>query len=313
MREMILNHASLFAPGSDRSSISAWLGDVATGMGGLVDDRVAEKSLRVSHGFHETWCQPDYSLWDAFNGLRASGHREEYLFLVRLTTKVPLLDEAEENVRDRFLACEEQTLPQGDGEPLVYCAIADGIAIGFPSQPRWDRGRITVSFNELLPDESIQETSEEVDQLTRAAHADPICERHRDRLRAGSTPATLWEKREEIFPNLVFGPGVEANLKEYASLFQTIVGKLVDLDRSAGEWKVEGGPAPPWKTTVTPESESLMANPELSQARVFLSSHGTRETFEWHARFGSSGRIHLRFDPQSREVEIGYIGPHLPL
>ena len=43
-----------------------------------------------------------------------------------------------------------------------------------------------------------------------------------------------------------------------------------------------------------------------------MSSLGTRETFEWHARFGD-GRIHLRFDPQSREVEIGYIGPHLPL
>ena len=312
MREMILNHASLFAPGSDRSSISAWLGDVTTGMGGLVADRVAEKSLRMSQGIHETWCLPDYSLWDAFNGLRASGHREEYLFLVRLTTKVPLLDQADEGVRDRFLACEEQTLPQGDGEPLVLCAIVDGIAVGFPSRPPWDRDQVEVRFNKLLSDGSIQARAKEVDQLTRAEHAGPICERHRGRIRAGSNPVTLWENREDIFPNLLFGPGVEGNLKEYANRFQAIVGKLVDLDRSAGEWKAKGGPAPPWKTKVTPESESLMADPELSQARVFLSSLGTRETFEWHARFGD-GRIHLRFDPQSREVEIGYIGPHLPL
>ena len=313
MREMILNHASLLAPGSDRSSISAWLGDVAAGMGQLVADRVVQKSLRMSQGINETWCLPDYSLWDAFNGLRESGFRDEYLLLVRLATKVPLLSETDEDVKDRFRACEEQTLPQGDGEPLVFCAIVDGIAIGFPSQPAWDRDRMTVSFNELLPDESIQETTEEVDQLTRAEHAGPICERHRGRIRAGSNPVTLWENREEVFPNLVFGPGVEANLKECANQFQTIVGKLVDLDLSAGEWRVEGGPAPPWKTTVTPESKRLMANPELSQARIFLSSLGTREMFEWHARFGSGGRIHLRFDPQSREVEIGYIGPHLPL
>lgn len=35
--------------------------------------------------------------------------------------------------------------------------------------------------------------------------------------------------------------------------------------------------------------------------------------FEWHARFGSGGRIHLRFDASIREVEIGYVGRHLPL
>ena len=313
MREMILNHASLFAPDSDRGSISEWLKDVASGMGQLVADGVVQRSLRMSQGLHETRCLAENSLHDACQELRRRGLREEYLFLVRLGTRVPLLSEAEEGVRDRFLECEELTLPQGGGEPLVFCAIVDGIAVGFPSQPAWDRDRVTVSFNELLPDESIQETTEEVDQLTRAAHAGSICERHRDRLRAGSSPATLWANRDEIFPNLVFGPGVEANLKECASLFQTIVGKLVDLDRSAGEWKVKGGPAPSWKTMVTPESESLMANPQLRRARIFLSSLGTREMFEWHARFGSSGRIHLRFDAQSREVEIGYIGPHLPL
>ena len=312
MREMILNHASLFAPDSDRASILAWLQDVAGGMGQLVRQRVTQTSLRMERSLHETLCLPEYSLHDAYQGLRSRGFREEYQFLAGLATKVPLLSEADEDAKDRFLGCEEQTLPQRDGEPLVYCAIVDGIAVGFPSRPTWDRDRMTVRFNELLPDASTEETSEEVDQLTRAAHAGPICDRHRDRLRAGSTPATLWENREEIFPNLLFGPGVEGNLREYASLFQTIVGKLVDLDRSAGEWKVVGGPAPRWRTKVTPEDPDQMKNATFLATRRFSSHDGTRRTFEWHARFGSSGRIHLRFDPQPREVEIGYIGPHLP-
>ena len=309
---MILNHASLFAPDSDRGSISEWLKDLASGMGQLVADGVVQRSLRMSQGLHETWCLAEYSLHDACQELRLRGLREEYLFLVRLGTKVPLLSEADEDVRDRFLGCEDLTLPQRDGGPLVYCAIVDGIAIGFPSESVWDRDRVTVRFNELLPDASTEETSEEVDQLTRGAHAGPICEGHRDRLRAGSDPVTLWANREEILPNLLFGPGVEGNLRERANQFQTIVGKLVDLDRSAGEWRVKGGPAPPWKTMVTPESESLMANPQLRRARIFLSSLGTREMFEWHARFGSGGRIHLRFDPQTGEVEIGYVGKKLP-
>ncbi len=312
MREMILNHASLFAPDSDRGSISEWLKDVASGIGQLVSHGVVLKSLRMNQSLHDTWCLPDYSLNDAYQGLRTGGYREEFLFLVRLATKVPLLIETEKDVKDRFLICEEESLPQGDGEPLVYCAIVDGIAVGFPSKTAWDRDRVTVRFNELLPDASIEETFEEVDQLTRAAHAGPICERHRDRIRAGSNPVTLWEHREEIFPKLVFGPGVEANLKECANLFQTIVGKLVDLDLSAGEWKIKGGPAPPWRTKVTPEDAERMKSAAFRATRQFSSHDGTRKVFEWHARFGSGGRIHLRFDPQSREVEIGYIGPHLP-
>ncbi len=75
----------------------------------------------------------------------------------------------------------------------------------------------------------------------------------------------------------------------------------------------EAGPAPSWPCKVTPENEKTIANRRLSQARTFRSTTGTRQTFEWHARFGSGGRIHLRFEAKARVVEIGYIGRHLPL
>ena len=255
----------------------------------------------------------NYSLGEAYENLRRSGYREEYRFLVSLHLKTPLLHEIGEQIKDRFLACEEKTLPPGDGDPLVLCAIDDGIAVGFPSASTWDRDRVMVRFNELLPDQTIVETSEEIDQLTCTAHADPICERHRERLLAGSDPLTLWENRQTVFPNLTFGPDVESNLKEQTGLFSTIVGKLVDLERSAREWQDVGGPAPPWKTKVSPESTLKMKKASFREARTFRSRLGTREIFEWHARFGDGGRIHLRFDPRSKEVEVGYIGPHLPL
>ena len=44
----------------------------------------------------------------------------------------------------------------------------------------------------------------------------------------------------------------------------------------------------------------------------FSSCKGSNELFMWYARYGNSGRIHLRFDASTYEVEIGYIGPHLP-
>ena len=313
MREMVLNHASVSVPHSNPAEVSAWLGELAGGMQRLLEARVVQRSLRTARNLHETQCLPGYSLFGACLELRSRGYREEFRLFMGLNDKQPLLIEIGPDMEDRFLACEEQTLPAPDGEPLVLSAIADWIAIGFPSAPIWDRDRITVRFNELLPDETIEEASEEIDQLTRSAHAGPVCDRHRERLLAGSDPVALWENREAAFPHLVFGPDVEGNLKDQAHLFSTIVGKLKDLDRSAREWRDVGGPAPPWKMKVTPESKEKMKNPSFRGARRFRSHGGTRETFEWHARFGDGGRIHLRFDPDSREVEIGYIGPHLPL
>ena len=313
MREMVLNHASVLVPNASRDEVTDWLRDLAAGMGRLVAGKVVRIGLRSRGHMHETFCSPGYSLYQAYQDLRRSGYREEYRFLVGLSIKAPLLHDVEECLEGRFRACEERTLPPGDGEPLVLCAIADWIAIGFPSAPIWDRDRITVRFNELLPDGTIEEASEEIDQLTRPAHAGSISDRHRERLLTGSDPGTLWENRETVFPHLVFGPDVEGNLKDQAYLFSTIVGKLKDLDRSAREWRDVDDRAPPWKTKVTPESTVKMKNRSFREARRFRSHGGTRETFEWHARFGDGGRIHLRFGPDSRKVEIGYIGPHLPL
>lgn len=312
MREMVLNHASLAS--SDQHTAVDWLKDVTVGMAQLIDENIAERSLRSSQSLYETFCLSGWSLWNAIQGLRVGGARDEYLFLVRLSAKVPLLSDVGQNVADRFQSCEAKTLPPKAGEPLVLCAITDGIAVGFPSDPIWDQDQITVSFNELLPDGNIGEASETIDNLTRSAYAPPICERHRANLRQFANSTELWARREEAFPNLVFGPGVERYLRALdSSTLSIVVKRLVSLDESASEWRVTGGTMPTWKCNVTPESQRVRDNPKLLDARRFKSYHGTQKLFEWHARFGSSGRIHLRFDPGSYEVEIGYIGLHLPI
>ena len=287
---------------------------MTVGMAQLVDENIAERSLRSSQSLYEIFCLPEWSLGDAIQELRAGGARDEYLFLVRLSAKVPLLSDVGQDVADRFRSCEAKMLPPEDGEPLVLCAITDGISVGFPSDPIWDQNQVTISFDELLPDGSIQEASETIDNLTRSAHALPICERHRADLRQFANSVALWESREEAFPNLVFGPDVEHNLTTLdRGALQIVIKRLASLDESASEWRAQGGTIPTWKCNVSPESEQVRNNPKLINARRFKSHQDTQELFEWHARFGSSGRIHLRFDPSAYEIEIGYIGSHLPL
>ena len=164
MREMILNHASLVSP--DRQTVIDWLRDAAVGMSILVRERVTERSLRMRKAPCEVACLSGWSLYDAYEELRRSGARDEYGFLVRLSSKVPLLNDMAPEVVDRFYGCQAKTLPNPDGEPLVLCAITDSISVGFPSEPAWDRDQLTVEFGELLPDSGIGHASESIDNLT---------------------------------------------------------------------------------------------------------------------------------------------------
>ena len=310
---MVLNHASLPPAGWLRTV--EWLPDVADGMATLVKDGVAGAALRMHQSPHEIRYPDDRSLFEAYQELRQRNARDQYVFLMRLSTKVPLDDDLGPDVADRFRMCEAKVLVPEDGAPLVFCAVSDAIAVSAPSEPVWDRDRIRVAFDELLPDGSLGGAQEDIDNLARSVHAAPICERHRERLRGHcSNAADLWSRREEVFPHLTFGPNVEGHLADLnPGWFSTLVRRLADLDATAAEWVVTGGEVPPWRTKVTPESGPLMRDPTLRETRRFRSVSGARVLFEWHARFGSGGRIHLRFDARTRAIEVGYIGGHLPL
>ncbi len=315
MREMILNHASL-APAGWRDALE-FLPDLADGIAGLVRAGTAQATLRMSRSLHETRWPDEGSLFDAFREIMRRGARDQSLFLMKLSEKTPLLSSLAPDIIGRFRMCEAKTLSPGDGAPLVLCAVTDAIAVGFPSEPVWDRDRLPVDFLELLPDGTLGDAHEEIDNLTRSAHAGPIVGRHRERLRRQySDAADLWNRRGQMFAHLAFGPDVGEHLAELnAGWLPTLVNRLAELDETAAEWVAVGGDAPPWKCKVTPESQSVRdyKKGKLLQARTFRATGGERVLFQWHARFGSGARIHLRFDASARKIEIGYVGVHLPL
>lgn len=271
----------------------------------------------MCHATSEIECPKGRTLHEAYLLLlkRGGRARECAAFLLGLSAKTPLLSDVSRQVRDQFLACEARTPPPEDGAPLVFCAVTDAIAVSVPSEAVWDRDRISVPFHELLPDGTLGHAEEEIDNLARSAHAGPIGDRHREGLRLRcSDSADLWSRRAQVFPHLIFGPDVQGHLTELnPGWLSTLVSRLADLEAAAAEWAVAGGDAPRWRTKVTPESGRLMSNPKLREARRFRSVAGAQILFEWHARFGGGGRIHLRFDARTREIEVGYVGGHLPL
>ena len=309
MREMVLNHASLVVL-PDEHTCLRWLKDLAVGMSMLTSCRVVGSALRVSVPPEEVWCLPGYSFRDAMYSLKATA-RDESAFLLRLTTKAPLLVEFDATIQSQFLGCETVCLPPDDGKPLLLCAIQGWIAVGFPSKPDWNQDTLTVRFQELLPDGKLREAQQSIDNVAYAEHAKRICDYHQAQVLNDLTPEQQWEQRETVFPHLGFGLDVDDRVKKSGQLI-AVLSRLERLNKSAAFWKKTGGPIPPWSSEVTRESGSTMNDPRLSAARIFRSYDGTRKLFEWHAKFGSM-RIHLLFDAGFRTVEIGYIGPHLPL
>ena len=308
MREMVLNHASLTPP--DEHTCLRWLQDLAVGMGQMISHGTVDRALRSSVPLEEIWCLPSYSFRDAMYSLKATA-RDESLFLLRLTTKAPLLAGLPETTKSQFLACETVSLSPDDGEPLLICAIQNWISVSFPSKPDWEQNILTVRFRELLDSNQWREGQEAIDNLACTEHAATICERHRALVLRNLIPIQQWERREEAFPDLLFGLDVDDSVRKSGQI-SAILQRLQRLNDDAAAWQKIGGPTPPWSSEVTPESSGTMNDPRLRPTRMFRSHDGTSKLFEWHAKFGSM-RIHLIFDAASRTVEIGYIGPHLPL
>lgn len=318
MREFVFNDASL--PADHIDVACCWLTDIAKGMSALVDSQLVGPRLRSRRSIYEIECAPGTSLLDAYNGMIRTNRRTEALFLMQLDNLSPVQTRLDEFLKDRFLRCEavgcvDLPLPPELGEPLVLCAISGAIAVSFPAAPIWDRDELEIAFNELLDDGSIIDVKETVNAVARLQHANAVAKRLADIDRAQiATYTEMWDARSRIFPNLVFGPDVREQLGDLnTGWLTTLKGKLAKLDNDAQNWKSVGGPAPEWSVHVTDESESIKNNPRLSNHRMYRSVDGPKRCFFWHARFGSSQRIHLRFDASKQQVEIGYIGNHLPL
>ena len=114
---MVLNHASVSVPGSNRYEISAWLRELAEGMRRLVEAEVVLKGLRTAHVLYDTQCLPGYSLFHAYLTLRQQGFREEFRLLMGLADKQPLLMEVEPDVKDRFWLARSRRCRLAMGSP----------------------------------------------------------------------------------------------------------------------------------------------------------------------------------------------------
>ena len=225
MRQMVLNHASIVD--SDPDHAPEWLKDVALGLRELITTGVSSlnQGLRMS----EKGCAVYYSmLYGESDARRMPDTRDEFEFLAGLAAQVPLLRDNDDDLKDRFSRCQEKSLSPEDGNPLLFCVFTEGIAVGFPSDRIWDCDEVTVRFDELLPEDAIEESCETIDNLTRSTHATLIHQRHMSAQRQVTSPNAFWNAREEAFRNLKFIPEVGGQLTNLNSTAWSKVTKALN-------------------------------------------------------------------------------------
>jgi hypothetical protein len=315
MRELIFNEASTAVLFPSLHQAQDALICLARGMAVLIQSGYVHSVFRARHHLYEIGIATDGTLLDCLLQMqRSRTGREESRLWMSLAYKAPLLTELPPDVVDRFQRCEPAAPESELGAALVLCAHLGAVAVSLRTEAGWDVDELIVEFIELLSDSTIVEVLEKVDNLARRTHAQTILARYRASALDQLTHATFWGNRRLVFPNLSFGLDVEEQVAVVGSdAFATIVRRLAELNAAAGQWITTGGPAPNWPCKVSPESQTTMNNEQLRRARVFRGPDGTARLYEWHARFGAVGRIHLGFNAATRTVEIGYIGSHLPL
>lgn len=307
MRELVLNDACLPGGALSVPEAAGMVADVERGLLRLISRRHALQSMRLSASTDQVMVAPGVTLAAALMHLLASTDDAGRL-MTRLATKYPVENDVEHG---EFEALVEWTIPAHPGSlPLVLCARSGRIAVTISDDAAWtvDPLHLAVAKD---PDASATTTAVEVDNVFSDASAEALAMRLTAALAAVATPAELWRDRAVLFPNLDFGPGVEGDLADLqATEYDSAVSRLGEIERAVGAWRPGDG-YPAYASSVTYESKRTMR--EYGYRRVFRSSDGSDRTFERHARLANGYRLHLREVPAARRVEIGYIGPHLPI
>lgn len=124
----------------------------------------------------------------------------------------------------------------------------------------------------------------------------------------------LWDRRNELFPNLSFSPEIEAALAAVTrqDLLDQVIRKLKALDTVASDWQTGAFPRALLSFGVGGESEATMN--KYGGQRDFHCADGVVRRMETHARLTpGSWRLYFWERKIDGRLPIGYIGPHLEI
>lgn len=129
--------------------------------------------------------------------------------------------------------------------------------------------------------------------------------------------AELWERREDIFPNLYFCGDTERQICALGigdKRLRTAYEKLSILDKAIGDLMLTGKNIKALDygnigLDITGESSSTLK--KYASERSFTLPDGRSGIFELHIKMSNGRRIHFLLDEPTNKCYVGHIGKHL--
>lgn len=214
-----------------------------------------------------------------------------------------------------FLESEMYVKVKEEKCEAIGCLAAyewDNYVVSFLSDELWLNECIYGEYTDIECDDCLVSvrncgTEEHVDSLI-------AYQREKNRIQV-STGKELWNKREELFPHLLFCESVKRQMEEAEGRLQiqTIINRMQILENYFSTYTGNFD-----KEAVgygcRYESESVQKDIHYRNLRKFMTPYGNEEYFYWHISFSGNypGRIHFRPDPEHNKGIVGYVGKHLP-
>lgn len=315
---LVFNELSARMLASSKHEGREWMDGLIRGIAGVAAGRHVDL-IGVGGGLNGILLSQGYSVanwaWD----------RDVDYDLRRFAIAMRFVDidrDLNECVRDKFYLSDFRLEGAGGRRPgardLGLAYLLDGIAASLPSEEPW-RSHLIGLVHTWLDSEVVEGTEKVVEEQESVkvrnvstahhgrVHADAMAEAEVDEARRN--PATLSRIKGRLFPHLMFGREVGDQINDIAvGNRSAIVTKLWNMNQAVREWRERRGgefvlPG------VRPESEATMS--QFGHLRMFTSASGKKETFELHVSAGAY-RIHFREIKETKSVEIGYVGLHLP-
>ncbi|KZL50927.1 hypothetical protein A2T98_04870 [Nodularia spumigena CENA596] len=313
--DLILNELSLRNPAPNEQEAQQRMSELIKTIKAVKAQGVTV-SLRTKENFYTTILAPNYPLRRWLN----DADQVERIFIKTLATKAPFsTDLVNSEIQDiENNASLSEFRHQGEiaiGLGIAY--VMETIAISLLSEEYWDCNRLELEFISLAQDEEIVHELVEIIHASRSTHvqehADLIQNIQARIYQQVSNGVEIWNRREELFPNLKFCNAVRRQLEDIRTgqlELQPVLKNLFELQKCCKNWNhgyfnLEGYP-------LEESGESKPTLEKYFKERTFLCPDGKERLFERHIKLRvCNWRIHF-FVETTGTVIIGYVGQHLP-
>jgi hypothetical protein len=310
--DLILNELSLRNPASNEQIAQQRMSELIK-MIKAVKAQGVKVSLRTKENFHTIILAPNYPLRRWLN----DADQVERVFIKTLATKAPFsTDIANSEIQDlENNAGLSEFYHQGElAIGLGVAHMLNTIAVSLLSEECWDCSRIEIEARRLDEDEQVIHEIVEIIHASRSNHVQEHAYEIQNRIRKGVLNGEdLWNRTEELFPNLEFCNVVSKqlyNIRAGQLELQPVVKTLFELQDCCQNWNIglfslEGYP-------IEESGESEPTLNKYGKERTFSCPDGKDRLFERHVKLRfCNWRIHF-FAVKPGKVIIGYVGRHLP-